>query len=167
MARPEHQKDRVVTGGRGETVAPGQANANPVENHCPNYRENCCTVFGALWISAVSYRALLEVHCRKMCRICCVDVICFSHGAEVDGPFVSKPLRTVSFQLICLTSRKKHLKCSFFFTRIDFLSSLLKVTGAEFSTIGFVSIVFYITFYCSNITLCWFLYLSSSLTLFI
>lgn len=48
MARPEHQKDGVVTGRGGETVAPGQANANPVENHCPNYWENCCTVFGTL-----------------------------------------------------------------------------------------------------------------------
>lgn len=48
MAGPKHQKDRVVSGGGGEAVAPGQADANSVENHCPHHWENCCTVLGTL-----------------------------------------------------------------------------------------------------------------------
>lgn len=53
VAGPQHQENRMVTWGRGETSSPGQADAHSVEDNRPHHRTNSCSVSGALRVSAV------------------------------------------------------------------------------------------------------------------
>lgn len=54
VAGPQHQENRMVTWGRGETSSLGQTDAYSVEDDRPHHRTNGRSVSGALRVSAVS-----------------------------------------------------------------------------------------------------------------
>ncbi len=76
VAGPQHQENRMVTWGRGETSPPGQADAHSVEDNRPHHRTNSCSVSGALRVSAVR-----TVWCT-VSLLSPVNCFCFLHWIQ-------------------------------------------------------------------------------------
>lgn len=48
VARPEHQEDGVVPRGGRKAAAPGQADADAVEDHCAHHRPHGSAMLGKI-----------------------------------------------------------------------------------------------------------------------
>ena len=73
MAGPQHQEDRVESGGGGETASPRQAHALSVADHRSHHWQDSRTVPGALRDAAVCWCISLSL-CVCVCVRACVCV---------------------------------------------------------------------------------------------